>query len=54
MKKDLRLAFEAARDAQAKFELHEHVRLIYDRLHDDERYRDYDFSVIYKHLTEKE
>lgn len=50
MKKDLRLAIQAAEEAGAKLELGNRACEVYELCEQDERYKGKDFSVVYKYL----
>ena len=50
MKKDLNLAIAAAREANARLELHESAREVYEAVDHDERCKGRDFSVVYRYL----
>lgn len=50
MKKDLKLAIQAAEEAGAKLELGDRAREVYERCEQDERYKGKDFSIVYKYL----
>ena len=50
MKKDLKLAIQAAEEAGAKLELGYRAREVYELCEQDERYKEKDFSIVYKYL----
>lgn len=50
MKKDLKLAMVAAREAGARLELAEKAREVYEAAEGEERCRGRDFSVVYRYL----
>ena len=52
MKKDLMLAIDAARKSGARLQLHETALAVYEALSSDERYRQGDFSIVYRYLIE--
>ena len=52
MKKDLVLAIDAARKSGARLQLHERALGVYEALSSDERYRQGDFSIVYRYLEE--
>ncbi|CAK7264009.1 hypothetical protein SEPCBS119000_000781 [Sporothrix epigloea] len=54
MRKDLKLAIEAAREAGAKLALAESAQNLYETAAQDEACRGRDFSVVYRHLGGKE
>ncbi|PQE03753.1 3-hydroxyisobutyrate dehydrogenase protein [Rutstroemia sp. NJR-2017a BBW] len=51
MKKDLGLALKAAEEVQAKLELGERAREVYDTVEQREDCKGKDFSVVYKHIS---
>lgn len=54
MKKDLKLAIIAAKEAGAKLELADKAKEVYESAEADERCRGRDFSVVYRYLGGKE
>lgn len=54
MKKDLRLAMVAAREAGARMELADTAMSVYEAAEKDERCQGRDFSVVYRYLEGKE
>lgn len=54
MRKDLRLAMVAAREAGARLELADRAKDVYEEAEADERCKGRDFSVVYRHLSGKE
>jgi 3-hydroxyisobutyrate dehydrogenase len=50
MKKDLKLAMTAAKEAGAKLELAERARDVYERAEQDETCKGMDFSVVYRYI----
>jgi 3-hydroxyisobutyrate dehydrogenase-like beta-hydroxyacid dehydrogenase len=54
MRKDLRLALAAAKEADATLALGEKVKEVYDETARDERCQGRDFSVVYRYLGGKE
>lgn len=50
MKKDLKLAIQAAEEAGAKLELGDRACEVYELCEQDERYKGKDFSIVYKYL----
>src|SRR5438105_896469 len=50
MKKDLKLAMTAAKEAGAKLELGERAREVYERAEQDENCKGKDFSVVYRYI----
>jgi 3-hydroxyisobutyrate/3-hydroxypropionate dehydrogenase len=54
MKKDLKLAMVAAKEAGARLELAETARQVYEAVEGDEGCRGRDFSVVYRYLKGKD
>ena len=54
MKKDLKLAMVAAREAGARLELADQARSVYEAAEADERCKGRDFSVVYRYLGGRE
>ncbi|KZF23184.1 3-hydroxyisobutyrate dehydrogenase [Xylona heveae TC161] len=53
MRKDLKLAMAAAKEAGARLELADKAREVYEAIEKDEDYKGKDFSIVYRYLTER-